>query len=221
MAVAIPADIRTAADYAVLLRQLLPVGSAWDFGPDSAFADLLGGLAEELARIDARGQDLLEEADPHTTLELLADWERNTGLPDACFGAPDNVPERQIAVAQRITGLGGQSRAYFINLAAQLGYIVTIDEFAPFEVGSLAGDLCYSEEWRFVWRVNVLPPETDLPARQFLLSEFLAGSRAGEYLRGFGALDLECLISRHAPAHTNVLFAYPIEPEPLFWIDFT
>jgi uncharacterized protein YmfQ (DUF2313 family) len=219
--ISISYNTRSAADYSDILRQLLPRGAAWNFGTDSVLAGVLAGLAEEFARIDARGLDLLEEADPRTALEMLIDWERNAGLPDDCFGAPDNIPERQIAVAQRITGLGGQNRAYFIELAAQLGYLVTIDEFAPFEAGSLAGDLCYSEDWRFVWRVNVLPPETDLPEGQFLLSEFHAGSAAGEYLRGFGALDLECLIKRHAPAHTNVLFSYPIEPDALFWFNFT
>jgi len=50
---------------------------------------------------------------------------------------------------------------------------------------------------------------------------FRVGSRAGDLLRGWGALDVECLIRRAAPAHTFVLFAYDVEPSPAFWFDFT
>lgn len=208
-------------DYASQIAALLPSGAAWDFADDGIFAALISALADEMDRIDGRICDLVREADPRTALELLPDWERMAGLPDECFGAADSIAERQIAAAQKITGQGGQSRPFFIALAAQLGYVVEIEEFAPFTAGCRAGEDLNSEDWRFVWRMNILPPEADIPAEQFLLSQFTAGSAAGERLRGFGALDLECIIRRAAHAHIIVLFSYPIEPEPIFWIDFT
>ncbi|WP_157081126.1 putative phage tail protein, partial [Novosphingobium naphthalenivorans] len=104
---------RDNAAYARQMKQLLPKGAAWDFAPDGTFARLLLALAAEFARIDSRALDLIGEADPRTTLELLPDWERVAGLPDSCTGAPDEVAERQAALHQKIAGVGGQNKAAF------------------------------------------------------------------------------------------------------------
>jgi len=207
--------------YAAQLAALMPRGRAWSRDPDSVLMQLIDASAEALARVDARSGDLADEADPRTTLELLADWENTAGLPDDCFGAPDNVPERQVAVTQRITGLGGQSRAYFTELAARMGYAISIDEFRPARCGDRCGVEIGGADRSFVWRINVLPLVDDLPESQFVLAQAQVGDRCGVRLRGWGAIDLECIIRRHAPAHTTVLFTYRIDPDPLFWIDFT
>lgn len=209
-----------ATAYADQLRALLPPGAAWPNDPDSNLGRLLGGIAEELARIDARADVLLDEADPRSALELLADWERVAGLPDACFGQPDNVPERQVAVTSRITSVGGQSRAYFISLAASLGYVVTIDEFRLTRCGDVCGSRTWGASWLHAWRMNIMPSEYETPDTQFYVSQARCGDRCGKRIRGWGSLDLECLINRHKPAHSVLLFSYQIEPEPLFWFDF-
>jgi uncharacterized protein YmfQ (DUF2313 family) len=211
----------SALAYQAQLAALLPRGRAWPREDGSELMKLMHAKAEELARIDGRVSDLLEEVDPRTTLELLDDWERVAGLPDSCIAAPDSIAERRAAVQSRITGMGGQTREYFINLAATLGFAITIDEFQPFRVGAgRVGDLLYGEAWAHVWRVNVQPPAIDdgggLSIRYFRVGE----SRVGERLVGFGSLDLECIIRRAAPAHSIVIFAYDIAPEPLVWFDF-
>lgn len=210
-----------AAAYSAQLRALLPQGLAWPRDADSNLGMLLAGIAEELARIDARAGDLIEEADPRTALELLAEWERMAGLPDACYGQPDNIPERQVALTSRIIDLGGQSRAYFTALAASLGYVVSIDEFSPFRCGDSCGKPCYDDDWAYAWRMNILPIEYDLPEGQFYFAQFRCGDSCGKPLRGWGAINLECLVNRYKPAHSTVLFSYDIEPEALFWMDFT
>ncbi|MEZ5709737.1 MAG: putative phage tail protein [Blastomonas sp.] len=210
-----------AADYGAQLRQLLPSGAAFRAPADSNLARLLDALAEEFARIDARADDVIDEADPRTTLELLPDWERVLGLPDACTGAPDNVGERRAALRQKITGLGGQSQAYFIELAARLGYVVTISEHRAARLGMRLGERLNGPDWQFAWTVHVEPFDGDLPDDQPFLAQARIGDELGVRLRGFGALDLECVIRRAAPAHTIVLFAYEAEPEALFWIDLT
>ena len=208
--------------YKAQLAALLPRGRAWPREDGSTLMRLMHAKAEELARVDGRVSDLLEEVDPGTTLELLADWERVAGLPDTCIAAPDSIAERRAAVQSRITGIGGQTREYFVNLAATLGFAITIDEFRPFRVGQArVGERLYGEEWAHVWRVNVQPAAVDdglgLTIRYFRVGQ----SRVGERLVGFGSLDLECIIRRAAPAHSIVIFAYDIAPEPLAWFDFT
>lgn len=208
------------AAYAAQLAALLPTGRAWPRENGSVLMALVRGMADELARIDGRASDLFEEVDPRTTLELLADWERAAGLPDACTPAPDSISERQAALLMQLTALGGQSRAWFTACAAALGYAITIDEFQPFRMLSRIGERLGSEAWAHNWRINVLPPATDT-GEGFTLRYFRMGSRMGERLVGFGSIDFECVMRRARPAHTSLLFAYQIEPQPLVWFDFT
>lgn len=212
---------RSVHDYAGQLRQLLPRGKAWEFPPDGLLAGLLLTFAEEFARIDARAGDLLEEADPRTALELLPDWERIAALPDACTGTPDNATERQAALHHKLTRPGAQNAAAYAELAARVGYQIAIQEHAPLRAGFRCGARCQGELWAFVWTIQVQPFEGYLTESEFLAVFRAGASRAGDRLRGFGAVDLECLIRRAAPAHTTVLFAYDLEPSPAFWIDFT
>lgn len=211
---------RTGAAYAEQMRALLPQGAAWDFAPDGPMAALIAALAEEFGRIDLRGLDLIEEMDPRTTLELLPDWERVAELPDTCTGAPDTAAERQAALHQKLTRVGAQNRAAYVEMAARVGYAIRIEEHRTMRAGFRCGDRCNGLTWSHVWTVYIRPFDGYLEETSFL-AVFRAGSRAGDRLRGWGALDLECLIRRAAPAHTQVLFAYEVEPAPAFWAEFT
>jgi len=63
-----------ADDYLHQLQALLPSGPAWPRDRDAVLTQLLAAFAEEFARIDARTAQLIEEADPRATYDLLADW---------------------------------------------------------------------------------------------------------------------------------------------------
>lgn len=198
--------MRTAAAYRDELLALLPLGQAWPRDPAATTGMLLLALADEFSRIDGRADDLLEEADPGTTLELLPDWERVAGLPDPCVRAPVSVAERRLAVVGRIADRGGQSIPYFVEFAARYGYAIEIEECTSSDCGFDCGMALGDDGWRFVWFVHVI-----LAAEVFAagLSFFTAGiSVAGDYLSTFGAFDLECLFARAKPAHTIVHFAY-------------
>lgn len=189
-------------DYRLLLAGLLPLGGAWPREPQSTLQQTLSALAAELARVDQRVSALLIESDPRSASELLGDWERVAGLPDPCVVAPQTVQERRAAVEARITGVGGQSKAFFIQIAARLGYTISIDEFRPFVAGSNAGDsLSNGAAWAHTWRINA-PEQT---VREFRVGE----ATVGEALRTWGNEILECAFDhRLKPAHTNLLFAY-------------
>lgn len=189
-----------AEGYTRLLQALLPTGSVWPRDPEATLTKLLAAWAAELARVDQRGDDLVDEADPRTAFEMLTDWERVCGLPGACHGTAEGLAQRRAAVANQLTFRGGQSRAFFLSLAAALGYQVGIEEFRPLRAGDLAGSRTYDDEWAFVWRVR--GPEASA------ISVLRAGGGAGERLRTWGNALLECEIGRRSPAHTNVLFAY-------------
>src|SRR5215470_5052742 len=127
---------RQGSDYAQAFLALLPTGPAWPRHAWSTLAQTVFGLADYWGFVDGRAADLLEiESDPRTTVELLPDWERNFGLPDPCYAEPLSVYDRQVALVQRMTILGGQSRQFFIDAAAQVGYTISITEYRPFMVG--------------------------------------------------------------------------------------
>lgn len=192
----------TAADYLEQLKTLLPPGQAFPREAGTTLHNLLDGMSIELARVDGRGEALPLEANPASTNELLTDWERVAGLPDKCSGVlEETLQGRKNALIAKLTSTGGQSPAYFIELASVLGYTVTIEEFRPFRAGmSSAGDALTNGPWVFTWRLHA--PETSIIA-------FRAGvSAAGERLRTWGNDTLECKINQLKPAHTIALFAY-------------
>jgi uncharacterized protein YmfQ (DUF2313 family) len=123
------------------------------------------------------------------------------GLPDACMLPTTTLDERRMAVITRVTMLGGQSRAFFIALAATLGWSITITEFDPFRVGvNRVGDPLYGDHWQFVWQVNVL----NLDIEYFRVGV----NRVGDPLRRWGSFLLPCIFERLKPAHTFILWEY-------------
>lgn len=226
-----------AAAYLDQLQKLLPPGDAWTRDPDANLTKLLAALAEEFARLDARADALIEEADPRTALEMLPDWERLAGLPDPCTGViASTVPERRAAIVAKLTARGGQSIPYLTELAASLGYAIAIEEFKPSRAGACrAGDRCQGiVDWAFAFRVNVLPPGavpgvTDpltgtSPQADVTLNVVYAragSARAGDRLVSFGSQAIECVIRRAQPAHAVSIFAYPPADVPVFDFDFT
>jgi uncharacterized protein YmfQ (DUF2313 family) len=129
------------------------------------------------------------------------------GTPGASTRAADLLvtasdADRRASLLARILGVAGQSRAYFVALAATLGYAgATVEEFRQPRAGVLrAGDAVHGFEWSQTWRLR-LGASAVRPAR--------AGSlRAGDPLTTFGDARLECAVRRVAPAHTLPLFAY-------------
>lgn len=234
---------RNGDDYGDALLALLPQGQAWPKSPGTTLDLTVRGLAEYWGYVDSRAADLLErESDPRLTIELLPDWERNWGLPDPCYTAPLTIGERQQALVQRMTIEGAQSRAFFINLAASIGYTITITEYRTFVVGiDHVGDArVYGDgsvpmynEWgnpimgppgdHYValgelseWPYYGLGPETNrfywtvhVGVAKLVWFRVTSGQCGVDpHLRIGLADDLECLLNRWKPAHTQIIFDY-------------
>lgn len=189
----------TAADYLSQLQALLPSGAAWSRSSTAVLTRLLGAWSAEFARVDGRSGTLLNEADPRYTAEMLSDWERCLGLPDTCTGPLSTVAERRAAVVARLTGIGGQSPAYYIALAASLGYSITVTEFRPHTVDHDVDSPIYGTDWAHAWQVN---------AALNTVRELTVDDDVDMPLAAWGNQLLECAINRTKPAHSIVLFAY-------------
>ena len=213
---------RTGSDYVQAFLNLLPTGQAWPRSRESTLVQTCDGLNQYWGYVDGRAADLLErESDPRAALELLPDWERNWALPDPCFSPmPLTVDDRHRILMLKMTLLGTPSRKFFTDWAAFLGYQIYITEYAPFMCGvSRCGDTSAEEiaaggdgyhmrwyvgpaEMRFYWTVHVMNAR---------LTWFRcgAGQCGVDHLLTIGlAQDLECMIRRWEPAHTQVIFDY-------------
>ena len=214
--------------HAILAK--LPLGEVWPRAIDSYPYKLARALAGVVARWAERvGRFLRREAFPPSSFDLQPDWERVLGLPDPCVRAAQTLVERRAAVLEKLRRRPGSlSRAYYTGIARRLGYHfdepsphalavelpaevgrieqITIREFRPFMFGvSRLGDPRWRfapPEMRFVWVVTV--PGVRLTWFRF------GQSRLGQdpHLTIRRAEDLECILNRTKPAHTNLFFNY-------------
>ncbi|OGQ23526.1 MAG: hypothetical protein A3I05_08680 [Deltaproteobacteria bacterium RIFCSPLOWO2_02_FULL_44_10] len=187
-------------DYRNELVHLLPKGLAWDFGKDAVFDKLLTAIANEFLRIGNRSQDLLNEADPRTTYEMLEDWERMAGLPDQCTGLASTLQERRDRLVSKLVQRGNQSLQFFRNLGLLLGYNLQIEEYDQFHVGDPVGGPLYGVEWMHAFGM-IAPLQTIRPFR-------VNSHTVGERLVEFGDDVLECVINKAKPSHSVALFLY-------------
>ena len=206
---------RTADDYVAAFLTLLPRGQVWVRDRGRLIIQVCAGLARYWGHVDGRAADLLErESDPQRTIELLPEWERAFGLPDECFPEATTFGERQRMLVTKITWQGGQSRQYFIDIVAWLGFRIQIKEWSPFMAGiSRAGDTRPTPEDNFRWYVGA--PENRFAWTAQIghmgLTWFRASSgQAGvdHHLEFRTPLAVECLLRRWAPAHTRLVFDY-------------
>lgn len=182
---------QSAQAYARQLKRLLPPGRLWDLLPDSILSLTLLGIGDELNRVEARGEDLIEETDPRTADETLSEWETMLGLPDEDVTAiPGTTAERRVAITAKFTRYGGQTPAYFVGLALACGWVVYVVEgyaATVFRVGiHTCIDPLRGEGWAHVWKVQV---DYALPV-------------------ALTSTELEAILRRAAPAHTVIEFEY-------------
>lgn len=190
----------TPDDYASALRQLLPPGPAMQFDGADVISAVLLALGDSYNAVHDRSCDLLREVVPLTTVEMLPDWERVAGLPDDCAPETSTIEARRKALLSRLGAQGGQSRDFYIQLAASLGFAITITEYNPFVAGSRAGDALSNDGWTFYWKVTAVTQT---------VFAFKAGlGAAGEPLRDWGNDILECVLNKWKPAHTIIIFDY-------------
>lgn len=191
----------SAADYLAALQALLPRGRVWPRDADAVQTQALSGLTPTYARQNARANQLLVDAFPLSTIELLPEWEETLGLPDPCAGMSPTVYARRAQVAARFQAKGGQSAAHFIAMAAALGYSVTITQFVPARVGQArVGQPLYGAAWAHAWQINA--------ALHTVVRSRVGVATVGEPLAYWSNAVLECELREVMPAHTVLIFSY-------------
>lgn len=149
---------RSAAEFARLMMSLYPPSKwgFWDRESDSNLYRHTLGAAAEQARIDQRMEDLLKEGMTLTAEELLEEWEADFGLPEDNNTLSTTTEGRRKEINAKLIQVGRQDEAYFIEIAAALGYTITIENFYPAIVGEVAmGDSVGDYVNLFYWKVLI------------------------------------------------------------------
>lgn len=175
----------SAAAYARSMKALLPPGKLWHM-VGGVLEKLLVACAQELARVDQRALDLLEEADPRTTSELLAEYERELGL--TASGTTTERRNRVIALLllrQRVRPV--DYKQILAPLLAQLAADVVLLETSRAQAIAQAND---REIYRFfVYRDPSLPGTPDLVAAQAIIDQICHSHTQGHVIT---SLSFKC-----------------------------
>jgi uncharacterized protein YmfQ (DUF2313 family) len=182
--------MRTETEYRELLQSLLPPGRAWTKDPTSRLKQLLEGMAVEFSRLDSRVDDLFREKDTRYTSELLEQFEEEYAIPEPGEELGATEADRVAVLRAKFLAIGAQHKQYFIDIAAALGYTVTIQEFTPLWAGyAVAGDLIGEQTILFLWLV-VIAISSVTESAEVNISSLISK------------------VSKYKPAHTRVLFEF-------------
>ena len=193
------------SEWATQEASILPPGLFWSgFRAETGRGHaLLRARGAGFSALEESAEQLLVDAFPGTTAQMLADWEKTLGLPDICTPGDLTMVERVEAVVEKLTRIGGMTAAFFEGLAARLGYQITVRQYTPARCGIARCGVSELAplETAYHWRVKVAGPR---------LTRARCGiTRCGESLGVFRiAEDLECLLRRLCPAGTYLHFNY-------------
>lgn len=185
-------------EHAELLFRLLPPECYSPDDPDLSAQLVADGNA--LDAVQANADRLLGAVTPYGADETISDWERVVGISPA---AGADQQQRIDAVIAKLRQVGGLSIPYFTQLAAGLGYTVTIDEPQYAQAGvSRAGDVLYDQDVIWVWQVQVQA------AAPVTIQACAGTARAGDAITWFGDPVFEQIFNELKPAWTFVYFSY-------------
>ena len=188
--------------YREQLLALLPQGRAWPREPDSLLSLLMDAQAEEYARLDAVATGLLDEMLPGSTTALISDWEEDVGLPDECTDLATTILKRRAAILEKEAGRTNLNAASFIEVGANFGLIITVDEHDQVRADAIANLDTSSGKWRYVFWVNI---PTDSPTREF---DMLSHVDTPLLVEGERNVELECRLRKLTPSHTHMVPVY-------------
>lgn len=188
-----------AGDFLRAFMSLLPRGRVWSRDVSSVQSRALLGLVTIYEDSTARANQLLVDAFPGSTYELLPEWELTLGLPDPCAGPAPTIQARRAQVVARLTAAGGQSIPYFTGLAKSLGYEVTVTQFMPSRFGKRFGTPFGGVDWAHAWQIN---------APTFTVNRLRFGDSFGSPFSYWTNSVLQCELQSVKPAHTVLNFSY-------------
>lgn len=181
-----------------LLKTLLPPVSYDPQAPNLSAELVATGNALDAAYDSAQTilQNIIPNAGP-----LLEDWERVYGTPSPCSQGIGVTRSQRVGLVNAKINEGGTfTKQKAIDIAASIGYTITIEEHRAREYGRAKMGTQYAgRDWHFVW--DVITQNNTITGRKL-------GDAMGEAYRKWGNELLECVLRPKAQADSFVRFIY-------------
>jgi uncharacterized protein YmfQ (DUF2313 family) len=192
---------------------LTPRGPAWrtdemaDADHNSFLHRFWRAVADPVADLYAKSWNTILEGTTGTIIDSLEDWETEFGLPDTCVVKALSRPQRIAVLRAKVLTAGGQSIPYFVCLARTLGYDIEVREYRAFRTGmsrcGSTAEQISNQNIEFYWQVRTSTKT---------ITWFHTGGPSQTGKNRLGELghypDLECLLRKWKPAHTEIVFRY-------------
>lgn len=185
----------------------LPDGKAFESKniPSKNLYKFLDAIAQSFILFSTDLDEALKEMNPETTEDLIANWEKEYGLPDECLKTDGDIDERRTNILIKIGMNGVQTIQDFIDLATKFGYDAEIIPQAAAEEVVFPLDFPWifgtAKEVRFTIYVN-LPAELGQNTFPFNETKFpFPFSSTNTNI-------VECVFKRLVPANVQVIFQY-------------
>jgi len=153
--------------WARAMQQLLPPGRLWRRGAGTLYGTFLAA-GDELERLSQRAADLVEEADPRVTTELISDFESMLGL-----DGTGTIAERRARVVGRLVTRQRRRPADYKQFMSEILGLssddVEVVEITAAEAAA-AADAALKYQY-YVYRDPNLAGSYDLDDAQALLTE--------------------------------------------------
>lgn len=204
------------------LQRHLPTGLAWDayriagknlYRLWAAFATAYDDMSAALCA-------MIGELNPYTTVNLIGEWERACGLPDACLPVATTLQQRRALVLFRLSKRRWTTAAEWHELAALFGLTINITPGWYVQRPALFGDQTSPYDmFRFPLRFDIFPKLGRFRVYVDITNVDYAGFDYGapgvnapaQFPIPFGYANpltsaFQCLIDRVKPANVVVLW---------------
>jgi uncharacterized protein YmfQ (DUF2313 family) len=185
----------TQQQFATAFLRLLPTGLAWPGYGQSQMAQSLYPLSGPYADNSALAAALLIDSWPGSTVGLSPEWQQSLGIPGPCLSTYATSQQAQGAIVAQLADNGGCSLGYFQQTCSALGFVVTIQQYAPLRVGMAVGAPVVPDSYAFVWTVTIIS--------------------------GSPASLLYCELTRRLPAHSMLYlideYGHVTSPPPILY----
>jgi uncharacterized protein YmfQ (DUF2313 family) len=93
----------------------------------------LRGCAYLFKNAEGTLNEISGQYDIQTTVDYIEEWEAHVGIPDDCFDTDVSIEERRKQVLFKMASFNVQTEQDFIDMAANFGVTITIDNSVPFQ----------------------------------------------------------------------------------------
>lgn len=161
---------------------------------------VLEGLAYQWGAFRDSINEVAAEYNPNNTVALIEEWEGFVGIPDECISNTGTLEERRVNILLKLAGINATTAKQFENIAAILGYTITVENGVDTSIFPLTLPFILLSEAAAPFTIVVTLDASLEPSGFPLTLPFTLSSGVPNILL--------CFLQKLKPANTNLVFRY-------------